>query len=80
MLIDLRRSIFLSNEKGNVSFAFLLLCHERKWQVLTQADVVGERVQEPDALLPLVAAHRTAAPWRHAGRGVVHVVGGHRAP
>lgn len=42
---------------------------------LTQADVVGEGIQEGVALLSAAAAGRARAPRSHGRRGVVHIVG-----
>lgn len=55
-------------------------CYEISLQLLlTQADVVVERKQEVIALLPVVAARCTGAPWSHVGCGVVKVVGSYCA-
>lgn len=59
--------------------AFLLQgcgwCRQLERERLTQADVVGERLQEAVTLLSAAAAGRARAPWSHSGRGVVHIVG-----
>lgn len=65
---------------SSVEHAKMRWCSDKeKPRVLTQADVVGEEVQELCALLLLISARRTGAPRGHAGRGVVHVVGSHWA-